>query len=132
MQAFLIGAGGGGVGLALLALLGTRRLGLKAGGVGPVIGATLGAARLPPFRLTLAPAAAPAWADAADVQRALQGFTAAGYIHCGDFVIPELEGLCLRSFFHRGLGSLVSSATTPRRGSSSTWCGSTRTAPGSR
>lgn len=105
MQTFWIGVAGVIVGLVLtlgVGVLGLRRR-LRAGGRARVT--ALGAAGVPPFRVSLAPAPAPAWADSVEMERILQGFTAAGYSHCGDFEIPELGGLGLRSFFHRELGS---------------------------
>jgi len=104
MQTFLIVVAGAVVGTLLVACLLFLWIKRKVKGIGEALGAIFGAANLPPFRVSLAPAPAPEWADQADVDRAFQGFTAAGYSHCGDFRIPEMDDLCLRSFFHRGLG----------------------------
>jgi hypothetical protein len=105
MQTFLIVVAGMGVGFTLVVSLGFLWLRRTVRQVGAAVGAVLDAAGTPPFRVSLVPTPVPAWADANDVARALQSFTAAGYNHCGDFEIPELDGLCLRSFFHRALGS---------------------------
>jgi len=105
MQTFLIVVAGIVVGVVLVALFGFLWIRRKAKEIGRALGAAFAAAELPPFRIHLQPTQAPDWASADGVDRALQGFTAAGYSHCGDFEIPEMDGLCLRSFFHRGLGS---------------------------
>jgi hypothetical protein len=99
MNAFLGGIAAC-VAVALVIVLGRGRLRSR-----PVRSVAPPAGAPPPFRISLAPAPAPRWADGEGVARTLQGFTAAGYGHSGDFRIPELDGMCLRSFFHRGLGS---------------------------
>ncbi len=105
IHTFLIVVTGFAVGLLLATLLGTLWRERWVGSIGPFPGATLGAASIPPFRVSLARAAAPEWADPAAMDRVLRGFTAAGYSSCGVFEIPEMDGLRLQSFFHRGLGS---------------------------
>lgn len=116
MKTFLLVAAGVVAGLLFVALLAVLWLKRKFRGLGEAIASLAQASDVPPFRITLQAEETAGWGDADAIDAVTRSFEAAGYQPAGDFLVPEMEGVALRAFWHPELANFAAVTAHPEAG----------------